>query len=265
MVDIHCHILPGVDDGAQTIEESLHMLRKAESVGVKIVVASVHFLRGSYETESSERRRMTDELQKAADDKGIQVQVKPGVEYYLAPQILEDISNLEEFTINNNRKYMLVELPMNTVPPSIVDIFFSMKVKGITPILAHPERNSTICRNPQTIFALVEKGCLMQINAGSILGHFGGESKKMARYLITNGLAHVVGSDMHSSDSVTLNKAVPPIEKLLGREQALRMFIDTPQQIVDGEELHQLPLPSQTPETQPKGWRRFFSRSNTQD
>ena len=155
MVDLHCHILPGVDDGAKSIEESLNMLRKLAAAGVESVVATPHLLRGSYDTTASERQEMVDNLQKAADENDIKVQIKPGVEYYLAPQILEDIDRLEEFTINNGGKYILVELPMRIVPPSIEDIFFSLKVKGITPILAHPERNAEICQNPNILFNLV--------------------------------------------------------------------------------------------------------------
>ncbi len=260
MVDLHCHILPGVDDGPKSIEGSLSMLRKLESVGVESVVATPHLLRGSYETSLPERQEMVADLQKAADENDIKIQIELGVEYYLAPQILDDIDRLEEFTINNDGKYILIEMPMRIVPPSIEDIFFTLKMKGITPILAHPERNERICRNPNILFNLVLKGCITQINVGSILGNFGGEIKRIARELITHKLAHVVASDMHSADSPTMEQAVPEVEKLVGKEQARLMFVDTPRRILAGEDIHQEELPQQFG-TRRRGLRRFFSRS----
>ena len=260
MVDIHCHILPGVDDGAESIEESLTMLRKAATGGVKSIVATPHLLRGSYETSLSQRQEMVADLQKAADENHIDIQIKTGVEYYLTPQILEDMDRLEELSINNNGKYLLIELPMRFVPQSMDDVLFNLKVKGIIPVLAHPERNEGICRNPNIVFDLVEKGCLTQINVGSILGYFGGQIRKVARNILTHNLAHVIASDMHSANSPALGAAVPEVEKLLGKEQAARLFVETPQQIVAGEDFHQEELPQQFG-TRRRGLRGFFSRS----
>ena len=260
MIDIHCHILPDVDDGSESIEESLLMLKKAAAAGIEVIVATPHFIRGSYELDSLERQQITADLQKAADKNGIEIQVKPGVEYYLAPQILEDFQGLEEFTINNNGKYILVELPMRDIPPSINELFFNLGVKGITPILAHPERNAKICQKPNLVFDFLTKGCLAQINIGSILGHFGKGSKKTARDLITHGLAHVVASDMHTPNSPTLDQAVSAVEKWVGKEQATRMFVETPRQIVAGEVIHQQEMPKQIG-SQRKGLRKLFSRS----
>ena len=260
MVDIHCHILPGVDDGAESLEESLAMLTKAAAAGVEVVVATPHLLRGSYEVDSLERQQMTADLQKAADENEIRIQIKPGVEYYIAPQILEDIDRLEEFTINNNGKYILVELPMRAIPPSMEDIFFSLKVKGITPVLAHPERNEKICRNPNILFDYVMKGCVTQINTGSILGHFGRDCRKTARELIIHHLAHIVASDMHTEASPTLDQAVPAVEKLAGEKQAALMFVENPRQIVAGEDFHQEETPQQIG-SQHRGLRGLFSRS----
>ena len=260
MIDIHCHILPGVDDGAKSIEESLAMLRKASAAGIEVVVATPHYIRGSYELDSLERQQITADLQKAADENGIDIQVKPGVEYYLTAQILEDFHRLKEFTINNNGKYILVELPMRDIPPSMDELFLNMVANGITPILAHPERNARICRNPNILFTFLMKGCLAQINIGSILGYFGKESKRTARTLLTHKLAHIVASDMHTPNSPTLDQAVLAVEKLVGKEQAARMFVEIPRQILTGEVVHQQEMPQQIG-TQRRGLRKLFSRS----
>ena len=263
MVDLHCHILPGVDDGARSIEESLNMLRKQADGGVELVVATPHLLRGSYDTDIAECQELTSELQQAADRSGIGIQIKFGVEYYLAPQILDDIDRLADFTIDNNGRYILVEFPMHTIPTSTEDIFFNMKTKGITPVLAHPERNARICHNPSILLDLVTKGCLTQINVGSLLGHFGRAIRKAARDIITHNLAHVVASDMHSVDSPSLDQGVPEVEKLLGKKKAARLFVENPHKIIDAETIHHEELPKQFSNNR-RGIRGFFSRSRMQ-
>lgn len=264
MVDLHCHILPDVDDGARNIEESLEMLRKSAAAGVEVVVATPHLIRGVYEMDSYTRLQMTAELQEAADQHDIRIQVKPGVEYYLSPQILEDLDRLEKFTINNNGRYLLVELPMQDIPLFTGNIFSTLKAKGITPVLAHPERNLRICQNPNILFDLIAKGCIPQINAGSILGYYGGESRKTALKLLTHGLANVIASDMHSPDSLTMDQAVPVVEKLLGKERASRLFTETPRQILAGEVFQQKEKPQQF-ETQKKRFWGLFPRKKKQN
>ena len=258
MVDIHCHILPGVDDGSRSIAESLKMLRKASAGGVETIIATPHLIRGAYETEFSEREQMVADLQRAADENGIDIQVKSGVEYYLSPQILEDTSKLSEFTLNNNGKYILVELPMPIIPPGVADVFFGLNVQGISPILAHPERNLRVCQDPDVLYELVKKGLITQINVGSILGYYGRESKKIAQVLLINNLAHVVASDMHSASSATMNQAIPSVEKLLGKERTKRLFIENPRRILKGETIHE-ESPKQ-PGSARRGLKSLFSR-----
>ena len=237
MVDLHSHIFPGVDDGAKSINESLKMLRRAAAAGVDTIVATPHLLLGVYKTELQERKSLTVELQKAADENGIQIQVKAGVEYYLSPEILEDSGKLKDLTIDNNGKYILVELPMQVFPPYAEDVLFKIKMLGVTPLLAHPERNMAICNNPNILFDLiVTKGIVAQLNAGSLLGYFGKQSKRTARLLVTHNLVHVVGSDMHSPSSVTMPQAMPEIKMLIGSERASRLFNENPRQILLGEE-----------------------------
>jgi len=116
MVDIHCHILPGVDDGARDMEESLRMLSRAAAAGVKTLVATPHLIAGTYGIELLDREQMIADLQKAADESGINIQIKPGVEYYLSSEMLEDTAKLRELTLNNNGKYILCLLYTSPSP-----------------------------------------------------------------------------------------------------------------------------------------------------
>lgn len=258
MVDIHCHILPGVDDGARNMEESLRMLSRAAAAGVKTVAATPHLIAGTYGIELLNREQMTADLQKAADESGINIQIKPGVEYYLSSEMLEDTAKLKELTLNNNGKYILVELPMQMIPIYAKDIFFNLNMQGITPVLAHPERNIAICRDPNILFDFVMNGVVVQLNAGSILGCFGKYVKKTARILLIHKLVHVVASDMHSDDSVTQGHALPAVEEVIGSEEASLMFTENPGRILAGEAFHK-----ESPQRfghERRGLRRIFSR-----
>ena len=214
------------------------MLRKASTSGVEIVVATPHLLLGSYGIRFSERNQLTSDLQKAAGKNGIEIQVKPGVEYYLSPELLEDACNLKELTINNNGKYLLVELPMQIIPAYTEDIFFKLNEEGITPVLAHPERNMEICQNPNILSDFVTKGVIVQINAGSLLGYFGKHTRKVAQALLAHRLVHVVASDMHSASSLALGDAVPEVRNLVGAECVRQLFLENPRQVLNGEALH---------------------------
>jgi len=258
MVDIHCHILPGVDDGARNMEESLRMLSKAAVAGVETVVATPHLIAGTYGIEFLNREQMTADLQKAADESGINIQIKPGVEYYLSSGMLEDTAKLKELTLNNNGKYILVELPMQMIPIYAKDVFFNLNMQGITPVLAHPERNIAICRDPNILFDFVMNGVVVQLNAGSILGCFGRYIKKTARIMLTHRLVHVVASDMHSDDSITQGHAAPAVEELIGSEEASLMFTENPGRILAGEAFHK--ESPQRFEDDRRGLKRIFSR-----
>jgi protein-tyrosine phosphatase len=259
MIDLHCHVLPDVDDGARDMEESLAMLRKASTSGVEIVVATPHLLLGAYGIGFSERKQLTADLQKAADNSEIEIRVKPGVEYYLSPELLEDTSKLRELTINNNGKYLLVELPMQTIPAYTDDVFFKLNVEGITPVLAHPERNVEICQNPNILFDFTMKGVVAQLNAGSLLGYFGRQSRKAAQILLTHRLVQVIASDMHSANSPALGDAIPEVKELVGSERVSQLFVENPHRVLDGETLST--EPPQRFASDRRGLKAIFSRS----
>jgi len=235
MVDLHCHILPGIDDGAKNIEESLSMLRKAALAGVQTVVATPHFIRMEYDLEPSKRDKMISELQNVTDERKIEIKIKPGYECFLTPELLEGRFNLADLTINSNGKYILVELPMHNIPLYAEEVLFRINSKGIIPVIAHPERNMDICKKPKILFDFVEKGYVSLLSASSLMGYFGSSIKKASRVMITNNLIHAVASDMHSPRSNTIDVAFPIIEYLLGNEKAINLFVNNPQKILNGE------------------------------
>jgi protein-tyrosine phosphatase len=236
MVDIHCHILPDVDDGPKRIEGSLSMLRNASKAGVKIVVATPHLLEGTFEIKVAERDCLIHELQEKANGNGINVQIKAGYEYYISPKMSDQKYSLAEFTINNNGRYILLELPMHSIPIYVENVLVNLKDRGITPIIAHPERNMIISKNPNVLLNFVSKGCVAQLNAGSILGYYGKSVRETARILLQHNLVHLVASDMHSPKSLPMPKALPAVEAQIGLDKASYMFNVVPYRIVMGED-----------------------------
>lgn len=198
MIDIHSHIIPGIDDGSEDINMTLEMLRNAEADGTKTIVATPHFCRGYGEEEYSKVREKVQELNKKCKEIGISIEIKHGQEVYYSEGMIQDYKDGIIGTINDT-KYMLFEFPMTKLDNDIFDIIYELQVMGINLILAHPERYKFIIDNPSVINKFIDEGILFQMNAGSICGDFGKTVKKTAEVLLKNGVYNFIGSDAHNN------------------------------------------------------------------
>lgn len=207
MIDIHSHIIPGIDDGAGDIETSLEMLKTAEGEGTKTIFATPHFNRGYFEHEYKDVLKLTEELGKNAREKGININILPGQEVFLKRETPLDFKKGTIGTLGGTR-YMLIELPMDTLPDYAMDSIYELKLLGISPIIAHPERYLYIIKKPSLINQFIEEECLFQINTGSIRGLFGREVKNTAEILVKNGIMDFIASDAHTN-----NKRCPGLKK----------------------------------------------------
>lgn len=216
MLDLHCHILPGLDDGAPDLETAIEMAKIAVEDGIDTIVATPHFLEGSMENCKQQILQKVSEFQKALEAEGILLKVLPGAEVYISPITPRLLMNDEIITINHKGKHLLVELPMQNVPDFVKQVLFELKVNGVTPIIAHPERNLEMSSKPEMILELASEGCLLQINAGSITGLYGEKVRTTAQLLVRNGLVHLIGSDAHSTGgrSPRILKALKIAERL---------------------------------------------------
>lgn len=215
MIDIHCHIIPGIDDGAKNLDTSIEMLRIAEKDGIKKIIATPHFYRGRYENHYCDIKEKVLELNKEAKLRGINVEIFPGQEIFL-----------DKYTIDyykkgiikglNDSKYLLVETDMLKMPRDTLDIIYELKLLGAKPIIAHPERYEYIIENLTELNKFIEEGCALQLNAGSFLGIFGKKVKKTAEKIIKNGVGDFIASDAHSTGirKPNLSNAYEIIEKL---------------------------------------------------
>jgi len=244
MIDIHCHILPGVDDGPTKMKETLNMLAIARKSGVETIIATPHLLRGVNDERIALCNELVRVLPKIASDAGIKIQIKRGFECYISPEFADEKIDLTDLTLNNNGKYILIELPMNGIPVFTKNVFNNLKNKGITPIIAHPERNMMINENPNILCDFISDGCIAQLNVGSILGRYGKEIRQTARILLSHGLVHVLASDMHSALSPMMKHALSSIVAVVGFDEALQISEKIPYNILMGEDFDRVaPIP----------------------
>lgn len=205
MFDIHSHIIHGIDDGAKTFEESLEMVSIAQKEGLKYIVATPHYVRGYYENTYESINEKVKELNDALKEKDIDIKVLPGQEVYLDDSTLIDYKNGLLGCISDT-SYMLVEFPMDALPKNALDILYELRVKGVNPIIAHPERYKYFIEKPSLINKFLEEEHLFQINTASLKGIFGKKVRETAVTFTEHGIGNFIGSDCHS-----LNKRCPGI------------------------------------------------------
>ncbi len=168
MIDIHCHILPGVDDGAVDLEEALEMARIAEKEGIKTIINTSHFHPEFKYIMGDELVDIVDRFNIALKANNINLEVLLGNEIYYTDEIIENLDTLNFYTLNKS-KYVLIEFSPMNVPKNLADVVYEVKLKGYTPVLAHVERYNNIIENPNIIYDCIKEGAIIQVNASSIL------------------------------------------------------------------------------------------------
>ncbi|MFL0194292.1 tyrosine-protein phosphatase [Clostridium sp. WILCCON 0269] len=187
MIDIHSHILPGVDDGSKSMDETLKMLKLAESDGIKTIVATPHFYRGYYENSYEDIMKLGQQVKILAKEENIDVDIGLGQEVFLDKYTPKNYK-LGKIECIEGTDYMLIEFPMTVLPKDALDIVYELQVIGIRPILAHPERYRHIIDKPSKINEFLDERCLLQIDTGSIKGIFWKKVKSTAEILINSGI-----------------------------------------------------------------------------
>ncbi|QFF99875.1 hypothetical protein PB01_14155 [Psychrobacillus glaciei] len=241
LVDIHNHILPGLDDGAQSMEEAILLAANAVANGVTHIIATPHHLNGKYMNSSIVVKEAVASIFRELSNKNIPVKILPGQEIHLTPNILEDLDN-NLLTLANSGKYILIELPYNHIPAQTLESFYQIQLKGYIPIIAHPERNSELRRNKQLLYEFVNKGALIQITASSLIGANGRSLKMYTKKLIKHNLVHFISSDAHHyvKRPFLLKKAYQYVEKKFS-ESHVTYFSENAKHVLFGTEF--LPLP----------------------
>ena len=256
MIDLHCHILPGIDDGSPDIETSIKMANVAVADGIKTIAATPHFFDGYYSNPADEISGHVKSLNNYLAEKGIEINIIPGSEAHICTNMPERVLKGEISTINNKGKYILIEFPVQTIPPGAKEELFKLKLKGLIPIIAHPERIAPFRKNIDILYDFVQMGCLLQVTAMSITGGMGKSAMNMSHKLIDLRLAHIIASDAHSpvNRPPILSKAVDAAAIITGStKEAESMVTTTPAAVINGEEIN---LPEPREQKKKKWW--FF-------
>ncbi|MCG0274846.1 MAG: hypothetical protein L5655_01610 [Thermosediminibacteraceae bacterium] len=235
MIDLHAHILPGIDDGSPDLETSFKMAEIAASEGIKKMVATPHFIPKEKELERDLILEKVDELNKLIKQKGIDLEVYPGQEVFLSPDIPELLDEGRLITLFDGGKYLLVELPMMSIPLYALNILHSIHLRGVRVILAHPERNREIAADINRLRDFVRVGALVQVNSLSLMGVFGSNCRKTAEKILKAGLAHFIATDCHTARSRAprMKKALIAIDE----KTASILTEENPGLVMEGKEI----------------------------
>ncbi|MBP2058111.1 protein-tyrosine phosphatase [Lactobacillus colini] len=238
LVDIHSHILPGIDDGSPDLETSLKLAKAAVDDGITHALMTPHHLNGKYTNHKQDVIKETKEFQQALDDNDIELTVFPSQEVRLSADIPEALENDDILFCDEEGTYMLLEFPSEDVPMYAKDMTFRLLGEGITPIIVHPERNNKILHDPQVLQQFLEQGCLTQVTASSYVGVFGKEIEQLSERLIDAGQVATFASDAHSlaKRESRMTDAYNKLAKQSGK-QVSEQFKQNARNVINGDKV----------------------------
>lgn len=238
MIDIHSHILPGIDDGSRSFEESIEIIKKAYDNGVTDLVVTPHYIVGSeFMVNNSEKRKLLTKL------KGLLKKEKIDINLYLGNEVFVEnnmpaLKKASKIATINGSKYLLFELPLNYTFNGLNDVIFDLRNKGFIPIIAHPERYAFLKENPSLIEDLIDKGALFQANIGSFTGLYGKRSKEISLLFLKHHVITFVGSDVHHKSNKfydSIEEVKKLMKKYISDEEIEDLFVNNARKVLNKE------------------------------
>lgn len=240
MIDFHSHILPNIDDGSSSFEESSDLLKEAWEAGFTKIISTSHYIEEYYEASEEERKELLQEVLEKA--KALSQENVPelylGSEIYVSNEIIELLKESKASTINNSN-YILFELPMNTKPLYTKELVYKIIENGYRPIIAHPERYSYVQNDIDFVKELYDMGTLFQSNFGSIIGLYGGKAKRTVKKLLQKDFIQFLGTDVHRKNSIypQMPKVIKKLSKIIDEDKIEELTKINPQRVLDNEEI----------------------------
>lgn len=221
MIDLHSHILPGIDDGSRNLKMSLEMARMAVADGITMMACTPHIYPGLYMNDTAGIVAARDALQASLDEAGIPLRLTIGADVHLVPGLLEGLRAGIVPSLHGTR-YLLLEPSHHVAPPHFEESVFQLVAAGYVPVITHPERLTWVEDNYPVFVNLVRQGAWMQVTAGALTGHFGDRAKYWGERFLGEGMTHILATDAHSTGrrSPVMSKARDIAERMLGREEA---------------------------------------------
>ena len=238
MIDFHSHILPNIDDGSRSIEETFNLIKEAKKVGFEAIISTSHYMENYYETDVPEREVWVKAIYENLKTKDIDTKLYLGNEIYFSENIIELLEKRKASTINDT-SYVLFELPLNAEPMNLYDVIYDMLQYKLVPVLAHPERYSFVQKDPDLIYDLIEKGVLMQANYGSIIGQYGEKAQIIVRKFFENNMIHFLGSDVHRQNTIypKIPMALELISEIIGDDKLEELTTKNPKLVLNNKKI----------------------------
>lgn len=238
MIDIHSHILPNIDDGARSIEETFNLINEAKSVGFDAIISTSHYIEGYYETDAPEREVWINAIYDNLKAKNIDINLYLGNEIYISENIIKLLEEGKASTINDTN-YVLFEMPLNQEPMILYDVVYEMMQYKLVPILAHPERYSFIQQDPELVYDLIQKGVLMQSNYGSIIGQYGEKVQIIVKKFLENNMVHFLGSDVHRQNTIypKIPQILSELNEIIGEEKIKELTTINPRLVLQNKKI----------------------------
>lgn len=265
MIDLHCHLLPGIDDGAPDLETALAMARIAVADGITVTACTPHIYPGLYENDAAGIRQAISTLQMMLDCQGIPLRLVDGADAHVVPELVDGLKSGRVPTLAGSR-YFLFEPPHHVAPPRLEDTAFNAMAAGFLPVVTHPERLTWIESHYDIFRRMANAGVWMQLTAGAITGRFGRKPQYWAEKMLDEGLVAIIATDAHRADKrpPLLAEARDAAARRVGAEEATHMVVTRPQGILDNMATKDLPplLATSRPGTPTGGfWRRLFGQA----
>ena len=235
MIDIHCHLMPSVDDGAKDLEETLAMFENAYTSGVTDIILTPHYIKGTkYEINNEQKEKITNILREALRRTDMDINIYYGNEVYIDNDLVNMIKEKKVATLADSR-YVLVELPVNSMDNNAGNVFFNLRSNGYVPIIAHPERYVYFQKHPEKVMDYIKLGCLLQGDYMSLLGKYGKKAEKTLKILLKNGVIKFMSSDIHHSyNDYHIPEAEKRTLKIVKDEDIVnKLFVENPESVIN--------------------------------
>lgn len=233
MIDFHTHILPNLDDGSKSVEETFALIEEAKKVGFEGIISTSHYIEDYYESNKLEKATWVNAINNTLKEKNVDIDIYLGNEIYISDNIIELLKTEKACTINDT-SYVLFELPFHIKPMNLYDVVYDMLEYKLVPILAHIERYAFVQKEPQIIYDLIEKGVLMQSNYGSFIGQYGDKAKIMAKKFLESDMVHFLGSDVHRQNTIypRIPQILTELEEAIGKNKLEKITTVNPRLVL---------------------------------
>jgi protein-tyrosine phosphatase len=264
LIDLHSHILPGVDDGAQTIDDAVAIAKMAVADGIEVMACTPHFMPGLYDNSAADIRLRVSRLNEHFVSEGIDLALVVGGDAHIRPDFVNELQAGNILSLHDSR-YVLFEPPHISKPQRFEELLFNVQMSGFVPILTHPERFRWIENNYETFQDLAKNGVWMQLTAGSLTGRFGKRSRYWAQKMLGEGLVSIIATDAHNVTSrpPLLAEAKAVAEAEVGLDEAHHLVVTRPMRVLDNAPAESVPpilVPGMAKAEEGSFWRRILGR-----